>query len=371
MSQKISLQEKNTPLWQNYQDKKGNDRMLFPTEGANLLGVSELELLLASPNSQYMGTDCKAVLLQLEEFGVVESIVRNALAVHEKSGLYHNLKLGEKMGLALNVGGLDLRFFMWQWKHMIAMTDTSNAERPSYSVQFFDGSGHAIDKVFLRELSAENINKWQQMIAEQCQEVQSLDSIELEPKTKPTAWQYKALEDEKRQELQSQWQQMTDVHQFHFLLKKLEIDRASSYYQAPEGMATPLKKEAFASLFEQARDAQCSIMIFVGNTGMVQIQTGQVHQLKRIGDWYNILDKKDTQFTLHLKDQDLAQVWCVKRPTKDGIVTCIEGFDQYGTSILTVFGERIEGEPEQAIWQEITQSLVSQFQLSDNSQNVQ
>ncbi|WP_352289707.1 ChuX/HutX family heme-like substrate-binding protein, partial [Psychrobacter sp. GW64-MNA-CIBAN-0177] len=81
-----------------------------------------------------------------------------------------------------------------------------------------------------------------------------------------------------------------------------------------------LSIDAVAATFEQARDAKCPIMIFVGNSGMVQIQTGQVHTLKRIGDWLNIFDKDHTDFTLHLKDKALAQVWCVKRPTKDGIV---------------------------------------------------
>ena len=80
----ISLTTKNKDLWQHYQDKKVQDRMLFPTEGARALGVSELELMLAAPFSEYMGTDCKAVLKQFESFGRLESIVRNDLAVHEK-----------------------------------------------------------------------------------------------------------------------------------------------------------------------------------------------------------------------------------------------------------------------------------------------
>lgn len=93
--------------------------MLFPTEGACALSVSEFELMLASPSSQYIGGQCREVLKEFENFAKVESIfiVRNGngLAVHEKQGQYHNLKLGDKKGLVLNVGGLDLRFFMWRW----------------------------------------------------------------------------------------------------------------------------------------------------------------------------------------------------------------------------------------------------------------
>ena len=97
MSQPLSLTEKNTQLWQNYQELKAKTPMLFPTEGARALDVSEFELMLASPYSEYIGNQCKAVLKQFENFGALESIVRNELAVHEKTAPYDNLKLGEKM----------------------------------------------------------------------------------------------------------------------------------------------------------------------------------------------------------------------------------------------------------------------------------
>ena len=358
MSQPLSLTEKNTELWQNYQTLKAQTPMLFPTEGAATLGISEFELMLASPYSQYIGGQCPAVLKQFECFGQLESIVRNELAVHEKTAAYHNLKLGEQMGLALNVGGLDLRFFMWQWQHMLAVTDITRPDKPSYSIQFYDAQGAAIDKVYLRELSAENIASWQEMIAEQLQSVDVSDELILEAQTPLNEWGYKALTDDARQQLQQGWQDMTDVHQFHGLLKKLDIDRASSYQQAPEKMTQQLEVSAVEAVFAQARNVECPIMIFVGNSGMVQIQTGTVKTLKRMGDWFNILDKDHNDFTLHLKDKALAQVWCVKRPTKDGIVTCIEGFDRHGMSVFSVFGQRIEGTPELKEWQNIVANVV-------------
>lgn len=369
MSHPLSLTEKNNDLWQQYQALKEKTPMLFPTEGAAALGISEFELMLASPYSQYIGRQCPAVLKQFEKFGEVESIVRNELAVHEKTAAYHNLKLGEKMGLALNVGGLDLRFFMWQWQHMLAVTDTSRLDKPSYSIQFYDGQGAAIDKVYLRDLSAENIASWQAMIAEQLQSVE-VDELVLEAQTPLNEWAYKALTEDARQQLQQGWQDMTDVHQFHGLLKKLDIDRASSYQQAPEQMTQQLDISAVEAVFEQARNVECPIMIFVGNSGMVQIQTGTVKTLKRMGDWFNILDKDHNDFTLHLKDKALAQVWCVKRPTKDGIVTCIEGFDDKGSSIFSVFGQRIEGTPELEAWQDIMANVVAEYSQPITAQNV-
>ena len=364
MSQPLSLTKKNTALWQQYQALKEKIPMLFPTEGATALGVSEFELMLASPYSQYIGDQCKAVLKQFETFGDMESIVRNELAVHEKMAPYHNLKLGEKMGLALNVGGLDLRFFMWQWRHMLAVTDTSRADKPSYSIQFYNGEGAAIDKVYLRELSDENIANWQALIAPQQQTVNT-ETLTLEVQAPLSEWRYKALNEEAREQLQQGWQAMTDVHQFHSLLKNIDIDRASSYHQAPDQMTQQLDISAVEAVFTHARDAKCPIMIFVGNSGLVQIQTGTVQTLKRMGDWFNILDKDHNDFTLHLKDRALAQVWCVKRPTKDGIVTCIEGFDGHGVSIFSVFGQRLEGTPELAEWQQIVATVVKEHAYTE------
>nr|WP_299040501.1 ChuX/HutX family heme-like substrate-binding protein [uncultured Psychrobacter sp.] len=367
MTHPIQLGQKDSVLWQAYQDKKTVTPMLFPTEGAAVLGVSEFELLLASPHSQYIGGQCRAVLEQLENFGAVESIVRNALAVHEKTAPYHNLKLGEKRGIALNVGGLDLRFFMGRWQHMLAVTDLSKSDKPSYSIQFFDEQGAAIDKVFLRDLSDDNIARWQKLVDKHAQAV-DITELTLDEATVPKTWQYKELSDDNRDKLQRRWRKMTDVHQFYHILNKLEVDRASSYRQAPTGSAYSLSLDAMSAVFEQARDSECPIMIFVGNSGLVQIQTGTVKTIKRMGDWINILDKSHNNFTLHLKDKQLAQLWCVKRPTADGIVTCIEGFDQFGSSILTVFGQRMEGTSELAAWQKITADIVAKFSQGLNEE---
>ena len=106
-------------------------------------------------------------------------------------------------------------------------------------------------------------------------------------------------------------------------------------------------------------------MIFVGYSVLVQFQTGTVQTLKGLGDWFNILDKDHNDFTLHLKDKELAQVWCVKRPTKDGIVTCIEGFDNKGLSVFSVFGQRLEGTPELAEWQQIVAIVVKEHAYTE------
>lgn len=365
------IAQKDTALWDRYLEQKSNTNFLFPLEAAKQLKVSELELLLASPNSRYMGTDCSEVLQSLTRFEKLECIVRNEFAVHEKVGELKNLSLGGHTGLAIDVGGLDLRFFIDKWQHMLAITDDSKADATnpgSLSVQFFDGAGSAIAKVFLRDYKNESIDQWFSLIEQHTMkthtDTQALITS-LQPLTVEQPWQLKMLNEEQTAILQKKWLGLTDIHQFYIVLKKLGIDRASSYVQAPEGTTYRLEPKAIESLLNLARQQAEPIMTFVGNKGIVQIQTGIVHNVKRIGNWLNILDKPQTNFTLHLNDDALAQVWCVKRPTKDGIVTCIEAFDTNGNTIITFFGQRQEGEPEKAYWQQMTATVIDQHLLSN------
>ncbi len=359
----LNSQQKNQSLWQDYQQQKANNPLLFPTEGAKALSVSEFELLLSSPDSCYMGSNCRDVLQQLSVFNQLESIVRNEYAVHEKQGQYQNLILSETTGIMINIGGLDLRYFIDKWQHMLAITDLRNPEKPSYSIQFFDDTGNAINKIFLRDLSKNSINCWLNLINNYASS--SPVEIILQSLIKPTIWQCYQLTSHDKKSLHDKWLSMTDIHQFYHILKNLNIDRTSSYHQAPENMTVQLKQNCLLQLLEKIRDNQCPVMIFVGNTGVVQIQTGTIKHIKSIGDWLNILDNSHNYFTLHVKERAISQLWCVKRPTSEGIVTCIEGFDSYGRSIFTIFGERQERKKELDIWRSITNEMIENFAFVD------
>lgn len=356
-SHTLSTTEKNQALWQTYQDKKSQSPMLFPTEGAKLLGVSEFELLLSSPDSRYLGTKCREMLFELEAFGVLESIVRNEFAVHEKQGEYKNLKIGDVMGLAINVGKLDLRIFMKKWAHMLAVKNVG--KNTSYSIQFFDGYGQAINKAFLTETSEASIAKWQALAERYGKDAPS--TISLNKIVPQSAWQCHQLSAEQKQAFGEDWQAMTDIHQFHGILGKYELDRASSYHQAPAGTTIAVKPPVIEALFNRLRDDKVGCMIFVGNTGMVQIETGLTHHVKRMGDWLNILDKQERGFSLHLKDSALTQVWHIERPSSDGKITAFEAFDDKGNSIITIFGVRTEGQVQCPKWQQLTQELAKEF----------
>lgn len=355
----VDTRQKNHALWQDYQTKKQQMPMLFPTEGAKLLGVSEFELLLSSPHSIYLGTNCREMLFELETLGVLKSIVRNEFAVHEKQGEYKNLKIGEVMGLAINAGGLDLRIFMKKWAYMLALK--TEGKKESHSICFFDKHGQVINKAFLSDVSDDGIAKWQALSDKYAKDVEP--NITLERAVPQNHWQYHQLSDEKRAEFGDDWQAMTDIHQFHTVLSKYELDRLSAYHQAPAGMAVAVKPQVLEALLERLRDEQIGCMIFVGNTGMVQIESGLVHHVKRMGEWLNILDHQEKRFTLHLKDTAIAHVWHIKRPHIDGHTTAFEAFDDKGNSIITIFGERVEGQDQCPRWQALSWQLAQEFAL--------
>ena len=73
-----------------------------------------------------------------------------------------------------------------------------------------------------------------------------------------------------------------------------------------------------------------------------------------MGPWVNVLDPG---FSLHLREDRVAQTWLVRKPTADGIVTSVELFDAQGETIAMFFGERKPGTPEIAPWRELLAAL--------------
>jgi putative hemin transport protein len=107
------------------------------------------------------------------------------------------------------------------------------------------------------------------------------------------------------------------------------------------------------------------IMIFVGNDGIIQIHTGEVERLSEARGWFNILDER---FNLHIKQDEIASAWVVKKPTSDGIVSSVELFNKAGENVALFFGKRKPGAPEKEEWREILSDLESN-KIKDSVEN--
>ena len=340
-------------LWQQYQaNKAARKGMYFPREGAADLGVSEGALMADAPESVYLGSNIRDVVLKLHSLGEVQCVVRNDVCVHEKQGVYENVSLAPTSGIALNIGGIDLRIFPARWQHVLAVTNRDGGE-VSRSIQFYDEFGTALQKVFMRDDS--RIAAWDALIAEfQTDGKPQFATAELPPVEIPAP-----LPENRIAAFQERWLKIKDVHHFSGLLETFALDRQASYPYAPQGMTKKLTHEAWQSVLEQARDAGIEIMIFAGNRGLVQIQTGKVHHIVRAREYLNVLDGKEEGFSMHLKDDEIVETWVVRRPVREGFVTCIEGFDSRRRTVIQIFGRRQEGETELDEWTEITDRLLA------------
>lgn len=320
------------------------------------LGISEAELLSLSVGEGVTILDAKVeekqsgikdLLLSLKPWGKIMTLTRNENCIHERKGVYENVKVYEgahNMGVAVNPD-IDLRYFFDQWHYALAVT----MEKPNgelYSFQFFDKYGDAVHKIFS---TPDSDNTYYHELVEK---FKAGDQGHFIPEKKPLASKATELPDEEVdiEGLKKNWEEMKDTHDFFGMLKKYKVSRKQALRLAPEGFARKFSRESYRRILELAAENGVSIMCFVHSSGCVQIHSGRINNIRVIEDWFNILDPI---FNLHLKMNSVDETWLVRKMTEDGIVTSIELFDKDGNLIVYFFGERKPGIPELETWRDI------------------
>ncbi|TVP52141.1 MAG: heme degradation protein, partial [Halomonas sp.] len=154
--------------------------------------------------------------------------------------------------------------------------------------------------------------------------------------------------------LASEWAAMRDVHQFFALLQRHHLERIEAN-QLMEGRYTrALPVQALETALHFASQRELPLMLFVASPGCVQIRTGTLPAPQRARGWLNLFGE---QFTLHLDDAAIDQVWQVNKPNRDGGVTSIEAFDAAGSLVLQIYAERQEGRAERREWRQLLDEL--------------
>ncbi|WP_221796370.1 hemin-degrading factor [Oceanobacter mangrovi] len=367
MNPSINLSE--LPLAQAWLKLVDEQPKLRIRDAANLLGVSEAELLAsqisAGDDQQQQVTLLQGpfgpLMKQLEAVGEVMVLTRNDAMVHEKTGQFKDLTLHgpveHQMGLAL--GTIDLRLFLNHFVFGFEVINNTPAA-PRRSLQFFDASGTAVHKVYARDNT--DMQQWQQLVeqfraGDQLTSLVTTSSAEESLLTSPAGLDSAAL-------LQD-WQNLKDVHHFQAMLKKHQLARVPAYQVIGEEYAVPLATSAFEQALESARESGQPIMVFVGNRGCIQIHTGPLHNLKRLGPWFNILDG---DFNLHASTDQIASLWLVRKPTSDGIISSLEAYDSHGQQLALLFGQRQNGEAERQQWRTLLQKLASRYRLDSTEE---
>ncbi|NWK78647.1 hemin-degrading factor [Aquitalea sp. LB_tupeE] len=336
-------------LLQRYQQLKQEQTHLRQRDAASALGVSEAALVACLPESTPLQCQPAQLLPALAALGRLKSITRNQVVVHETQGVYGNLTLSEKTGLVLNPDGLDLRLFLSHWQYAYALCQPG-PHGLLHSLQFFDNQGEAINKLYL--LDDDKLPAWEKLVQSQRlpADTPAPVSIGIAAPSQPVA-----VSDTSG--FATDWLALQDVHHFHALLKRYGLQRQQAFRLAPPGFAQRLHGTALTALLEGAAASALPIMAFVGNRGMVQIHTGPIQSVRRVGPWLNVLDPA---FNLHIQEEAITELWLLRRPTRDGVITSVEAFDGAGDSVLSFFGQRREGEPELPAWRALAASLPAQ-----------
>ncbi len=314
---------------------------------ARIHAISEAELVAA-----YLGLSVTRIepnldllLNGLSACGEIMALTRNESAVHEKIGPVEKVVIGPHASMVLGEQ-IDLRIFPSKWVFGFAVEKPNDDGTIRHSLQFFDAEGTAVFKVHARP--ATNLEAWAILVANLRSPEQA--PIVTQPKPAPVALGTPAGVDA----LRARWAAMTDTHQFFGLLKALNYPRLTALEEVGEDYAWKLDHSAVAGLFNAAAGTDLPVMAFVGNHGCIQIHSGPITNIKTMGPWLNVLD--DT-FHLHLRLDQIAAVWGVRKPTSDGHVTSVEVYDENRELIIQFFGKRIEGSDERVQWRDLVQNL--------------
>lgn len=317
---------------------------------AQQLAISEADFVAA-----YCGTTAiritpriETYLTEIEALGEVMALTRNESAVHEKIGVYDKPIVGKHASMMLGEQ-IDMRLFPGSWAHGFAV-EKEDGDTIRRSLQFFDAAGEAIHKIHLRPAS--NVEAYHRLVAKLRLDDQS-QTVELASLPKPEE-KTRELEELDAASLRDRWTRMKDVHEFFGILRSLEMTRHQAVQVIGQDFAWQLDADALSAMMYHSVQEQIPIMCFVGNRGCIQIHSGPIQNVKPMGPWINILDET---FHMHLRTDHIAEVWAVRKPTKDGHVTSLEAYGAEGEMIIQFFGKRHEGSGEREDWRHLVESL--------------
>ncbi len=330
-----------------YEALKHAESSLRARDAAARLDVSEAELLACrcGDGVERLDGDVETLLKRLERLGPVMALTRNEHAVHEKTGVYRNLRFGGPHALVLD-RQIDLRLRLDHWAFGFAVEEAAVAGTRR-SLQFFDSAGTSVHKIHL--IPDSDDGAFAELVARH-RGTEQMPWIRVQPSSRQSPG--RGIEDVHA--FRETWRGMQDTHDFLALMRRHGVSRHRALQAAPDGFAREVTTDAPRRVLEAAAASGTSIMVFVGNRGATQIHTGPVHRLRTVGGWFNVLD---SGFNLHFAEAGVASAYVVRKPTRDGIITSLEVFDGTGETVALFFGERERGAPEAVAWRDLVGML--------------
>lgn len=329
-------------------DRRAQNLKMRERDFARIHAISEAQLVAAHVRHgvRRLHCDVEAILTSLADVGEVMALTRNESAVHEKIGIYGGVKIGPQAGLVIG-HEIDLRVFAGKWASAFAVEKTDDDGAVRRSLQFFDAAGDAVHKVHLREKS--DLDAYRHIVdrfiaPDQAAPLPAFAAPVAEFTGEPAG----------RDEMHKAWRGLTDTHQFFGMLRKLNLHRLDALAMADDDLAWRLDLGGTAHLLNGAASTALPIMAFVGSSGCIQIHSGPIHNVAPMGPWLNIMDET---FHMHLRLDQIVELWAVRKPTKDGHVTSLEAYAADRSLIIQFFGEREEGSDERRPWRQLVEAL--------------
>lgn len=317
---------------------------------SRVIGISEAEFVSSFCGSNVIRIEPRFADLfpGLSQVGEVMALTRNESAVHEKIGTFEKFVDGAHAALMLGTD-IDTRMFPKRWVYGFAVEKLVDG-KARHSLQFFDGHGEAVQKIHTRD--ATDLEAWNGL-------VERLRAADQTPgfaqRLSPAPFRERPAPDQAlREALNTRWRALTDPHQFHGILKDLDLHRLNAFELAGADLAWKLDPGSVPALLRHAASEQLPIMCFVGNRGCIQIHSGPIERIMDKGPWINVLDPG---FHLHLRTDHIGDVWATRKNADAEHVTSVEVFDQQGNQIIQFFGVRKEGEVERADWRDLVNRL--------------
>jgi putative hemin transport protein len=341
---------------------------LAARDAAKTLSVSEADLLATGIGKTVVrlkegDTVPREIMRRALDLGKVLALTRNENGVIERTGVANKLKsqdeiLGleedqqkEREARLRNIAGgylggeIDLRFTFDKWKYAFAVTQPGKDGAVARSLQFFDASGNAVHKLYLKNDAG--VPVFDQLVAEFRAPTQSADLNVAAQPAKAAEKPDTAID---VKEFQLAWDEINDVHQFNRLLSEFGVSRQQAMRLAPAGAATRITPQAVRQLLEESARQKIDIMVFLGNGATIQIYSGKVGKVAASPGWFNVLDP---DFNLHLRDSAFASGWVVKRAG----ITSVEFYDNSSDQVVSFFGVRQPKQPQPAAWHALTAAL--------------
>jgi putative hemin transport protein len=313
---------------QRWEDLRQRVPAMQPRDAARLLGVGEAEIVAADCGDTVTRLDANwsALLDRASDLGLVRGVTRTTHAVVETRGIYGPLAADG----AMRGEAIELRLFLSRWRYGFACR-RSTPSGLRRSLAFFDPAGAHVHEIVLER--RRGVDAFERLVADHAHPEQ-LPWLDVARRSAgPDTSTHDR--DVDLHAMRASWDAMQETSDFQTLLRRFGVRRPQALRLAGAARAQRVALWSLRLVLERAASDRLPVVVLAANPGTVHIHRGPVRTARALGPWINVLDD---DFILHVRADAIAEAWIVRKPTRDGVVTSLELFDDVGETVALMFG---------------------------------